>query len=233
MSKKKNTILSIDWDVFFEGSESLRNPCDACSWLGELCSGGARATTSAVRPTVGSLGVGGYKVTPENWLRRGDELPPWFSSITPNVKSCPITVAECHGDIRELVTPGCTIVNLDAHDDFNLDCPLNELEYDTLNCGNWGFWVHMCKSGDCAWVMRPEEEDEVSYLGNTKGTVKWKKAKYEKVFICTSRPWTPAWFDRRFYPFLHAVSDCTNTSPRFIGPSAKSMRRRYTKEIKK
>lgn len=232
MSKTKK-ILSIDWDVFFEGSESLHNPCDACSWLGNLCTGSDRkGTSSQVRPTTASLGSAGHTVTPENWLRRGDPLPTWFAPVVRRLRGCPVTVAECHGDIRELIEDGCTVINLDAHDDFNLDCHLDELVYDNLNCANWGYWLSMCKMGNYAWVTRPAEEQDAVCMENSYGsrTIKWKRLKYDEIFICTSRPWTPSWFDRRFYPFLKSVCNHTGTQPNFIGPSAKTMRRRYRTE---
>lgn len=223
-------ILSLDWDVFFDGSESLHNPCDACSWFEAKCPGADRSTSAGCRPTVGALGNPGYVVEPEKWLRKNEHHPLWVDKLRSKLYGANIVVAECHGDIYELIKPHALIVNVDAHDDYTVDA------LDDVNCANWGYWAATKQDCRCAWVARPSYEEMVDYLGDYALTspdpLRWQTVDYTDLFFCLSRPWTPKWYDRRFYLLLAALQAATKRVPTFIGPSAKSMQKRYRKEQK-
>lgn len=224
----KQRILSLDWDVFFDGSESLCNPCDACSWFGNKCVGVDRSTKAGSRPTSGNMGSPGYVVAPEKWLRKNEHYPPWLSKVRHKVSGANIVVAECHGDIHEIIQPSALIVNIDAHDDYTID------DLDEVDCANWGCWAETERDCRYAWVARPDYEELVDYLGdyalNSPSPLRWQTVDYTDIFFCMSRPWTPKWYDRRFYLLLSVLQDATGTVPTFIGPSAKSMQKRYRKE---
>lgn len=217
-------ILSIDWDAFFVGSGSISEACGACSWS---CSD---ATCTASRrpqviPKPHSMAWHPYNtVYPYSDLCNG-ALAKLIASF--KIEDASLYIAECHADIWQIIQNFEFILNIDAHEDYGALTTRGKYHHRRgssfehwVHCGNWAGLAARLLYCDYEWACANENYSKIKLYGVPRGA---RNRHYRKVFICQSRPWTPAGYDQHFYEFVRTVKKRTR-SITFLGPHANRLK---------
>lgn len=227
MGEQYQSVLSIDWDFFFPGAEAIGGDCFSCSWRQKCALAPKTACKRAVRPVTTTAELSPFG-------RDGQVLPPKGEpykrllnlGLDPSTfVSAALYVAECHADILPLIGRQAEVVNLDAHDDFNGAC------YDghsrpPLMCGSWAvLGMQRKRIRHYQWIVhnRAKHWDLTNlrlgrlyeYDGDW-GPKVWP-SRFDCVFVCWSRPWTPKQHDTDLARFCRRLSLVTGSPVQVIG----------------
>jgi hypothetical protein len=235
MGEKYQSVLSIDWDWFFPGAENIEGNCSSCSWRQKCTNVPQKAYKRAVRPVTAS--EASCFSSPEQVLPLKGEPYKRLLDLgldTSTIASTALYVAECHADILPLIGHQAEVVNLDAHDDFNGFC-YDGCNRPPLTCGSWAImgmlrgqiahyqwldnqrhgWQQRAKCWDYNHKLPTTVDNLLEYSGDRKPKV-WP-LRFDCIFVCWSRPWTPKQHDADLAQFCRWLAFVTGSPAQVIG----------------
>jgi hypothetical protein len=223
-------VLSIDWDWFFPLAAKLQGECPDCSWYRHCHPRQNRYGSSGHRPTVCSetddhARWGSHTVAPL--------AAPWAlllgTGITgQHLQGADLWVADCHADLLALLG-GSTVVNLDAHDDLD-----GYARRTRLGCGTWAFlglvrkqilryqWVSLSTPKRATCWHDHAVVKLLQYTGEQQDLE--IPDRFDCVFVCWSRPWTPVQHDQDLAQFCTQLSTVTGSSTQITGRGKRGVR---------
>jgi hypothetical protein len=189
-------VLSIDWDFFFPGAESVAADCAACSWAPKCKP--QRDLSSAQRPRVRDWELAPPLGSPRERLER--------LGLVELIPGAELVVTECHAEISQYLVHA-DVINLDAHSDHYGDVRDGLGRFSRLNCGNWvtlGMgrridyyqWVHQRRGLETRHYCGLGHRDDLRAWGVPKPLSLPRR--FDLVFVCRSAPWTPPEWDAEF-----------------------------------
>jgi len=194
-SRRKISILSVDWDYFFPN-------VDDYDWTHNEEGSLYFEMIWSLRP--GNARLGDPSKVAVETVRPDRKLLDGFWGRTVKMMPWGLIVAESHADLYRVVIESIQparveITNFDAHHDAGYGMKMEP------NCGNWAERFHKGKKLDRYELVYPpwRKDDPEGKLPRFAKVIDPPPARrYDFIFICRSGCWTPTWADREWLEFI-------------------------------